>query len=460
MAENSNPVQGCSVACLSSESELQDLCRLDHGFSQFPFKCTNFLLPGCSVACLSSESELQDLCRLDRVCCAALGVNRKNISNFEVEYLCDYKRVQDEERYLVKWKGYPESDCSWEPRHHLKCFNILKRFHRDIELELLRRARAGGGSTNKKSIARLPRRLEPSLAHHLVLKAKQRKRLRQWERHLNAKSPQPGLILVENEVDLEGPPRDFKYINEYKVGEGVTVNKVTFGCKCRDCFSDENGCCPGAFQHKFAYNDEGQVKLKAGYPIYECNASCRCGPSCPNRVVQKGIQYKLQIFRTPNGRGWGVRTMEKIRKNSFVMEYVGEIITSDEAERRGQIYDRQGATYLFDLDYVEDVYTVDAAHYGNISHFVNHSCKPNLQVYNVFIDNMDERLPRIAFFATRTIRTGEELTFDYNMQVDPVDVESTKMDSNFGLAGLTTSPKKRLRVECKCSENSCRKYLF
>ena len=122
-----------------------------------------------------------------------------------------------------------------------------------------------------------------------------------------------------------------------------------------------------------------------------------------------------------------------------------QIITSEEAERRGQIYDRQGATYLFDLDYVEDVYTVDAAYYGNISHFVNHSvgthrwaggweeqagapphppavfcffaqCDPNLQVYNVFIDNLDERLPRIAFFATRTIRAGEELTFDYNMQ--------------------------------------------
>lgn len=43
-------------------------------------------------------------------------------------------------------------------------------------------------------------------------------------------------------------------------------------------------------------------------------------------------------------------------------------------------------------------------------------CDPNLQVYNVFIDNLDERLPRIAFFAIRTIRAGEELTFDYNMQ--------------------------------------------
>lgn len=50
-----------------------------------------------------------------------------------------------------------------------------------------------------------------------------------------------------------------------------------------------------------------------------------------------------------------------------------KVITSEEAERRGQIYDQQGVTYLFDLDYVVDVFTVDAAHYGNISHFVNHS---------------------------------------------------------------------------------------
>ncbi|XP_075437533.1 histone-lysine N-methyltransferase SUV39H1 [Ascaphus truei] len=368
--------------------------------------------------------------------------------------------VPQEEHYLVKWKGYPHSACSWEPRHHLKCFHLIKQFHRDIERELQRRAQAKGGSGGRKVAARCPRKLDPSLSHHLVLKAKQRQLLRQWQQHLNAKSLQPGLILVENEVDLEGAPRDFVYINEYKVGEGVTLSQVAPGCSCHDCYTDTGGCCPGASMHKFAYNHEGQVRVRAGHPIYECNSFCRCGPSCPNRVVQKGIQCKLCIFRTPDGRGWGVRSLEKIRKHSFVMEYVGEIITSEEAERRGQIYDRQGATYLFDLDYVEDVYTVDAAHYGNISHFVNHSCNPNLQVYNIFIDNLDERLPRIAFFSTRTIRTGEELTFDYNMQVDPVDVESTKMDSNFGLAGLTGSPKKRVRVECKCGQSSCRKYLF
>ncbi|XP_075190098.1 histone-lysine N-methyltransferase SUV39H1-like [Anomaloglossus baeobatrachus] len=281
--------------------------------------------------------------------------------------------VYDEELCLVKWKGYPDTDCSWEPRHHLKCFHLVKQFHRDLERELLRRAKSQNNTTSKKVIARCPRRLDSSLSHHIVLKAKHRQRLRFWEQQLNAKRAHPGLILVENEVDLEGPPNDFTYINQYKVGEGVTIIKSAVGCKCRDCFTDDHGCCPGGFQHKYAYNEEGQVKIKPGFPIYECNSLCRCGPSCPNRVVQRGIQYKFCIFRTADGRGWGVRTLEKIRKNSFVMEYVGEIISSDEAERRGQIYDRQGATYLFDLDYVEDVYTVDAERYGNISHFVNHS---------------------------------------------------------------------------------------
>ncbi|XP_070597286.1 histone-lysine N-methyltransferase SUV39H1 isoform X1 [Erythrolamprus reginae] len=410
-------------------------------------------LKECTVSCKSTRSSLQDLCRLEKVCCPSLGITKKNLSDFEVEYLCDYKKIQDEEFYLVKWRGYSDSQNTWEPRKNLRCFNILKQFHRDLEQALIRR-----GSKLKKNM----RLLDQGISNYLVQKAKQRRALQRWEYELNAKRNHKGRIVVENEVDLDGPPRDFVYINEYKVGDGITLNQMAVGCECSDCLSEAaGGCCPGVSHHKFAYNELGQVKIKAGMPIYECNSRCSCGIDCPNRIVQRGIRYDLCIFRTANGRGWGVRTLEKIRKHSFVMEYVGEIITSEEAERRGQIYDRQGATYLFDLDYVEDVYTVDAAYYGNISHFVNHSCNPNLQVYNVFIENLDERLPRIAFFATRAIRVGEELTFDYNMQVDPVNAESTKMDSNFGLVGsLAGSPKKRMRIECKCGTESCRKYLF
>ena len=57
------------------------------------------------------------------------------------------------------------------------------------------------------------------------------------------------------------------------------------------------------------------------------------------------------------------------------------MITSEEAERRGKIYDAEGMTYLFDLDYDDREnchFTVDAGFYGNVSHFVNHSVRSSM----------------------------------------------------------------------------------
>ncbi|XP_030640507.1 histone-lysine N-methyltransferase SUV39H1-A isoform X1 [Chanos chanos] len=407
----------------------------------------------CSVACKLSLEDLQALCRRQKLVCKQLAVTKSNFNDFEVEYLCNYKRrilTQGREYFLVKWKGYSESENTWESRRNLKCPKLLRQFFRDTE-EALAKVK------NHRDLTAL----DSDVASFVLQKAKQRVRLKHWEALLNQTSRHKGHISVINEVDLEGPPKDFVYISDYKVGEGMEINQVTVGCECEDCLGHPvKGCCPGAFQHRLAYTDRGLVRLRPGKPIYECNSRCLCGPDCANRIVQRGIQYNLCIFRTANGRGWGVRTLERIPKKAFVMEYLGEIITTEEAERRGEIYDRQGATYLFDLDYVEDVYTVDAGRYGNISHFVNHSCDPNLQVYNVFIDNVDERLPRIALFSTRAIKAGEELTFDYKMQIDPLDAESAKMDSNFSLAGLHSSPMKPIRMECKCGAENCRKYLF
>jgi hypothetical protein len=56
------------------------------------------------------------------------------------------------------------------------------------------------------------------------------------------------------------------------------------------------------------------------------------------------------------------------------------------------------------LDFNEDaVYSVDASKYGNFSHFINHSCDPNLAVFNVWVDCLDPNLPKLAMFANRDI---------------------------------------------------------
>lgn len=77
--------------------------------------------------------------------------------------------------------------------------------------------------------------------------------------------------------------------------------------------------------------------------FFECNPACSCSiVTCQNRVVQHGISCRFQLFRTRT-RGWGVRTLLPIPKGTYVCEYIGEIITDSEAERR------EDDTYLFDL---------------------------------------------------------------------------------------------------------------
>ena len=88
----------------------------------------------------------------------------------------------------------------------------------------------------------------------------------------------------------------------------------------------------------FPYTKYGKLRIEPGVPIYECNKRCKCGPNCSNRVVQKGRKVKLCIYKTDNGMGWGVKTLENIRKGTFVVEYVGEVIKEKEAEERGKKY--------------------------------------------------------------------------------------------------------------------------
>lgn len=66
-------------------------------------------------------------------------------------------------------------------------------------------------------------------------------------------------------------------------------------------------------------------------------------------------------------------------------------------------------------------YLIDAKHYGNIGRYINHSCSPNLFVQNVFVDTHDLRFPWVAFFTSKRIRAGTELTWDYGYEVGSVE---------------------------------------
>lgn len=241
-----------------------------------------------------------------------------------------------------------------------------------------------------------------------------------WQESINSIDKSKNLR-VENRVDFDMPPsNEFTYTNDVIPRDGVEIpDDPPVGCECTDLpgeqCSAKSSCCAKSFDSKFAYTTKGTIRVKQGTPIFECNKRCKCSDTCINRVVQKGRKQSLNIFKTENGRGWGVRTTRPISSGQYICEYVGEIITSEETEKRGMEYDAQGRTYLFDLDFNEkdNPFTVDAAKFGNVSRFFNHSCDPNLGVWAVWTDCLDLNLPKLCFFTLRSIKENEELTFDY-----------------------------------------------
>jgi hypothetical protein len=263
-------------------------------------------------------------------------------------------------------------------------------------------------------------------------------------------------VSAVNELDDEPLP-EIVYLRSCVGGDDGAGGRVLLeaqpafllGCACTgaDCGEVPDGCCQCISEQlttlrtggHCAYAPGGLLQLEPGGYIYECNSACACAPGCRNRVVQRDVSVRLEVFKTRH-KGWAVRALEPVRPGSFVCEYVGEIIASEVAERRGVLYDAQGFSTLFDLDAAgaDNEFTIDANSMCGVARFLNHSCEPNLRPHSVWVDNLSASLPRIAFFAVRQIEAYEELTFDY--KYDQGDTAGRK-------------------IECRCGAPKCRKWL-
>ncbi|KAK7305339.1 hypothetical protein VNO77_43244 [Canavalia gladiata] len=186
--------------------------------------------------------------------------------------------------------------------------------------------------------------------------------------------------------------------------------------------------------------------------IKECWSKCGCNKNCGNRVVQRGITANLQVFWTPEGKGWGIRTLEDLPKGAFVCEYVGEVVTNIElyertVQSRGEEKKHMYAVPLNaewcskNILKDEEALCLDATMYGNVARFINHRCTdailiaipvevetPDHHYYHVwnlkFLDSLfllHLVFKELAFFAQRKVAAMEELTWDYGIDFSDHD---------------------------------------
>ncbi|KAF7148551.1 hypothetical protein RHSIM_Rhsim03G0159500 [Rhododendron simsii] len=245
-------------------------------------------------------------------------------------------------------------------------------------------------------------------------------------------------VRAVNFVDDEKLP-PFHYVTNVIYPEWYeSTHFVPRGCDCiNGCLGFEKCPCTAVYGGDIPFTSEDAIVRRKPL-IYECGPSCKCPPSCQNRVSQNGIRYHLEIFKTEK-MGWGVRSRDFIQSGSFVCEYTGELLREQEAEERVG-----NDEYLFDIGKNGSGFTIDAARFGNVGRFINHSCSPNLYAQNVLYEHDDKRMPHIMFFAAKNIRPLRELTNDYNYKVDRV------RDGNGDIK----------RKDCYCGSRSCSGRLY
>ncbi|GJN04305.1 hypothetical protein PR202_ga21846 [Eleusine coracana subsp. coracana] len=135
---------------------------------------------------------------------------------------------------------------------------------------------------------------------------------------------EPVCVPVSNQVDDDRSPLDFEYTvcPEFPLLALVKRKRACHcvagcGLSCR-CDRKNAGGSP--------YNEDGTLNM--GRPVvYECGALCGCPMTCVNRVTQRGMKHRLEVFRSTETE-WGVRTLDLIQPgyNPFVVAFAAVVI--------------------------------------------------------------------------------------------------------------------------------------
>jgi uncharacterized protein len=145
---------------------------------------------------------------------------------------------------------------------------------------------------------------------------------------------------------------------------------------------------------------------------------------------------RFAVHRSPI-HGRGVFAKVAIPIDSRLLEYRGERITSAQAFARYGDNTMLGHTFLFALN---QYFLIDGNAGGNSARWINHSCEPNCEARIYVNINGEEEKDRLYIESIRDIHPGEELSFDYGIE----------------LSGEPHSATNKKTWACTCASLYCR----
>merc|ERR1711963_551132 len=116
----------------------------------------------------------------DPVAAAAAGEPEEEEEEFTVEKVVDSRMRGGKKEYLLKWKGYPDSENTWEPEENLDCPELIsayeeKKKQKEAEKSQKRKSAPGGkeepSKKKKKEDSDKPRGFERGLTPERVIGA-------------------------------------------------------------------------------------------------------------------------------------------------------------------------------------------------------------------------------------------------------------------------------------------------
>ncbi|MQM01774.1 hypothetical protein Taro_034532 [Colocasia esculenta] len=259
-------------------------------------------------------------------------------------------------------------------------------------------------------------------------------------------------VSLFNDIDGDRDPLFFEYLARPVYPPYALEQRINGlgggGCQCVSNCSE--GCyCALKNGGELPYDVNG-VLLRGKPLIYECGSSCSCPMTCRNRVTQKGVRSRLEVFRSRE-TGWGVRSLELIRAGTFVCEYSGIVLTRQQSELLamngdGLVYPSRfpprwaewGDVSRVFPDYIRPMFpflpqldfSLDVSRMRNVACYLSHSCAPNVFVQFVLYDHYNVLYPHLMIFAMENIPPLRELSIDYGvgdawMEPEPAQITAS-----------------------------------